>query len=156
MLKDEFGLLNNEYFMQVDVNYIALLVAVIANIALGFVWYGPLFGKSWMHMTGLNMETINANKAKGMGTSYGLMTLGSILMAYVLYHVMVFGAAFTNTSGVTAGLSAAIWAWLGFVAPVTLGTVLWDGKPWKLWFINAGYYFVALILMGIIFGSFPM
>jgi hypothetical protein len=55
-------------------------------------------------------------------------------------------------SGVVAGLEAALWSWLGFVAPVSLGAVLWDGKPWKLWFINAGYFLATLLVMGLILG----
>lgn len=29
------------------INYLAILVGVIANVILGFLWYGPLFGKAW-------------------------------------------------------------------------------------------------------------
>ena len=28
------------------------------------------------------------------------------------------------------------------------GAFCWDGKSWKLWFINSGYYLVSLLLMG--------
>ena len=42
------------------------------------------------------------------------------------------------------------WNWLGFVAPVTLGSVLWEGKSPKLWVLNNGYYLVSLIVMGVI------
>ena len=28
------------------------------------------------------------------------------------------------------------------------GVVIWEGKPWKLWFINAGFYLVSLLAMG--------
>ncbi len=48
----------------------------------------------------------------------------------------------------SAGVSVGFGAWIGFVAPVSLGIVLWDGKPWKLWMINAGYYLVGLLLIG--------
>jgi len=43
-------------------------------------------------------------------------------------------------------------AWLGLVVPVSLGIVLWEGKSWKLWFINASSYLVTLLAMGIILG----
>lgn len=42
------------------------------------------------------------------------------------------------------------WNWLGFVAPVTLGGVLWEGKPWKLWGLNNGYQLLSLLVMGVI------
>lgn len=73
-------------------------------------------------------------------------------MAYVLAHSIIFAGSFLHQGGVVAGLQAAFWSWLGFVAPVTLGSVLWDGKPWKLWGINAGYFLVTLLVMGLILG----
>ena len=39
-----------------DVNWIAIAVLVIANMALGAIWYGPLFGKPWMEATGIKMD----------------------------------------------------------------------------------------------------
>lgn len=50
---------------------------------------------------------------------------------------------------------AGFWNWLGFVAPVTLGAVLWEGKHWKLWFLNNGYYLVTLLLMGAVLALWP-
>jgi hypothetical protein len=40
--------------------------------------------------------------------------------------------------------------WIGFIAPVTLGTVLWGGKSWKLWLIDNGFYLIDLLIMGMI------
>jgi hypothetical protein len=53
-------------------------------------------------------------------------------------------------SGMPAGLMCGFWNWLGFIAPVTLGTVLWEGKPWKLWALTNGYYLFSLLIMGVI------
>ncbi len=140
--------------MDVPVNYVSVVLAAVANMVLGFLWYGPLFGKTWSDLMGWSKADMEAAKKKGMGKSYALMTLGSFVMAYVLAHSLVFASTYMNVSGVPAGLSVGFWNWLGFVAPVTIGSVLWDGKPWKLWFINAGYYLVALLLMGVILASF--
>ena len=30
-------------------NWLAIAAAVVANIGIGFVWYGPVFGSAWMH-----------------------------------------------------------------------------------------------------------
>jgi hypothetical protein len=138
----------------VPVNYIAVVVAALANIGLGFLWYGPLFGKTWSGLMGWTKSDMEAAKKKGMTKSYALMTLGSFVMSFVLAHALIFASTYLNATGISAGLMAGFWNWLGFVAPVMLGTVLWDGKPWKLYFINAGYYLVALLLMGAILASF--
>jgi len=134
----------------VPINYLAVVAAAVASMAIGFVWYGPLFGKQWMALMGFTKESMNAAKAKGMSKSYALMTIGSLVMAYVLANGLVFGNSYLNMYGVSAGLQGAFWYWLGFVAPVLLGLVLWDGKPWKLFFLNAGYYLVSMLAMGAI------
>ncbi len=135
---------------EVPVNYLAVLIAAVVNMVLGFLWYGPLFGKQWMQLSGFTKESMDKAKAKGMNKNYAIMTLGSLLMAYVLSHSLVFASTYTQTFGAAAGLMAGFWTWLGFVAPVTVSSVLWDAKPWKLWFLNAGYYLVGLLVMGLI------
>jgi hypothetical protein len=133
-----------------DVNYLAVLVAAIISMVLGFLWYGPIFGKKWIALMNFTPASMEAAKAKGMAKSYALMVLGSLLMAYILSHNLVFGSSYLGTEGVVAGLNVGFWNWLGFVVPVTMGSVLWEGKSWKLWWLNVGYYLVSMLLMGII------
>ena len=135
---------------QVPVNYLAVLGAAIASMVIGALWYGPLFGKAWVNLAGMTEAQMNAAKQKGMGKSYAIMFAGSFLMAYVLLHALVFASAYLGAYGAVSGLIAGFWNWLGFVAPVTLGAVLWECKPWKLWLINNGYYLVVLLVMGMI------
>ena len=132
----------------VPINYLAVLVATVSSIVIGFLWYGPVFGKPWMKMMGLSKESMS--KKEGMGQKYALMTLGSFVMAYVLAHSLVFASTFTQTSGVSAGLMVGFWSWIGFVAPVEMGSQLWEGKPWKLFLIQGGYWLVSLSIMGVI------
>lgn len=134
----------------VPVNYVAILVAAVASMIIGALWYGPLFGKLWMKLSGLSPEALGAEKKKGMGWRYLLMFVGSLLMADVLAHALIFASAYLKISGVEAGFTAGFWNWLGFVAPVTLAGVLWEGKSWKFWFLNNSHYLVSLIVMGII------
>lgn len=140
----------------VPINYAAVVAAAVSNIVLGSLWYGPFFGKPWMQLMGYTPEKMEAMKKdpKGkakMQKSYALAFVGALLMAYVMAHSMVFAEAYLNTSGVASGLTGGFWNWLGFVVPVTLGTVLWEMKPWKLWWINASYYLLSLCVMGVIF-----
>ncbi len=134
----------------VNVNYLAILVSAIASMILGYIWYGPLFGKQWISLSGLSREQLDSQKAKGRGKSYALMFVGSLVMAFVLSHTLIFAMDFLGTEGISAGLQTGFWNWLGFVAPVTLGSVLWDGKPWKLWVLNNAYNLLSLLVMGVI------
>ena len=136
--------------MNVPINYLAVFVSAVVSMVVGSLWYGPLFGKPWMALMGMTKESMAASKAKGMAKSYFLMFVGSLLMAFTLAHAVVFASTYLNIWGVAAGLMGGFWNWLGFIVPVTLGVVLWENKPWKLWFLNVGYYLVNLLVMGVI------
>src|SRR3989338_3050875 len=131
--------------MQPPVNYLAVLVAALSSMVLGYLWYGPLFGKLWMKLSGLKMGSGAKDK---MGMLYGIATVGAFIEAYILSHVLVFASSYMNTSGLSAGLSSGFWMWLGFVATVTLGNVLWYGHSWKLWGLENAYYLTSLLIMG--------
>jgi hypothetical protein len=137
--------------MDVPVNYLAVLVATLISMVIGSVWYGPLFGKIWMKEMKLDMpKKMTAKIKQEMMKSYGLMFVGSFFMAYILAHNSVFAGAYMQTTGTSAGMSSGFWNWLGFVAPVTLTAVLWEGKSWKMWCINNGYYLITMPIMGAI------
>lgn len=135
----------------IEINYLAVLVAAVASMIVGWAWFGPLFGKRWIALSGISMpETMTPEVKAGMNKSYALMFVGSLVMSFVLAHALALASATLNTGGLSGGLIGGFWNWLGFVAPVLLGPVLWEGKPWKLWVLNAGYYLVALCVMGVI------
>lgn len=135
---------------EVPINELAVLAAAVASMVIGFVWYGPLFGKQWMALSGMTKENIEEAKKKGMSKMYVLTFIGSLAMSYVLAHSLFFAATYLNVEGLNAGLQTGLWNWLGFIAPVTLGTVLWDNKPWKLWVLHNAYWLVTLTVMGVI------
>ena len=67
-------------------------------------------------------------------------------MAFVLAHFSnVWGA-----TGVAGAWQLAFWIWLGFIATVMLGSVLWQGKPWKLYILNVAYQLVSLFAMAVV------
>lgn len=134
----------------VPINYLAVVVAAISAMVWGFLWYGPLFGKMWSKEMGWSEEAMAEAKKKGMAMQYAIQVIGALLMAFVLSHALVFASAYLHESGLSAGLQTGFWNWLGFIVPISLGVVLWEGKSWKLWFLNAGYYLVVLLTMGVI------
>ncbi len=136
----------------VPINNWVVFAAAIVQMILGGLWYGPFFGKSWSALMGFTPETMAAAK-KGMARSYVLMFIGALLMAWILAHAIFFATAYLAFYGAAAGIAVGFLNWLGFVAPVTLGSVLWEGKPWRLWLLNAGYYLVGLCLMGALIGA---
>ncbi len=123
------------------------LISIILFI-LGFLWYGPLFGKLWLKLSKIPASEVAKNRKKGMKGMWKQMVLnfvGTFVMVYVL-------AGLFALLGVTLPMQGAVlgfWIWLGFFACTTLlGGVLWEGKPWGLFSLNGLYWLVSLKLAG--------
>lgn len=123
------------------VNWLAVVIAAAANIVIGYVWYMPaVFGKRWQAASGQTM----AQPAPQM---YIVLIITSLLAAYVVGLL----------AGGAGGVNGAAWGlvlWL-LVASVMAGAVLFEGKSWTYWSINAGYWLLSLLVMGAIVGYFP-
>jgi hypothetical protein len=129
--------------MDVSINYLAVVVAAAANYLIGWVWYGFVFGKTWIRLTGLSdMKPTVVSIAGGI--------ISALLMSYVLAHALVFASAYTKMEGIPAGLMCGFFNWLGFIAPVTLGKVIYEKKSWGLWLLDNGYWLISLLVMGVI------
>jgi len=137
--------------MELKINIIAVLVAVVVNFVLGFIWYTPLFGKIWGKEMGYdpNMKPDKSVMLKGMA----FMIIGNLLFAVVLAHNI---AAWQYVPGVkemgplAIALNSAIFTWLGFYLPGQLGATVWEKNSWKLFGINTGYHLASLLVVGLI------
>jgi hypothetical protein len=138
--------------MNIEVNYLAVLLAGVASMVVGFLWYGPmLFAKPWMKLMGHTKESIEKEKVN-MGKTYGTSFVLALVTAYVLSHTMSLSQNFYNYSAVTAGLSSAFWMWLGFIMPVQATDVLFGSKKFKLFLINTGFQLASVLVMGVVLG----
>ena len=133
-----------------DVNYLAVLVAAVASMIIGSIWYGPLFGKKFIKAIGMDNWSAEKQAAmkKSMWMSYVLQFVASLVMFYVLAG-LVGGLDKMTLSG---GLSVAFWVWLGFAMPIKLGDAIWGGK-WELFWIGMGGMLVTLLAAGAIIGA---
>ena len=137
--------------------YLAILIAAIAAQVLGFLWYGPLFGKKWMALMKFSEKDMNKAKQKGMAKTYLMSFVASLVTAAVLSFFVGFLVDVTGATPVLwnglAGALVGVLVWLGFVATKSLGSVFWEGKSWSLYFLNTAYDLVNLLLMGAIIGG---
>ena len=137
----------------IHLNWLAIIVAVIASFLLGGLWYGPLFGKAWRKEMGVP-EGVKPSGAE-MTKPIVLNIIGTFLTAFVLAHeVQVWRPsswnAGTDVSPAVYGFFGGFFPWLGFQVPVLLNAVAFERKSWKLFFINAAYLFISLQLIGMI------
>lgn len=136
---------------EMHINMVAILVAVVANFILGFIWYTPLFGKAWAKEMGFDttIKPAGGEIAKGMI----FMVIGNFFLAYVFAHNMAAWSYVPGTDQMPPFaniMSATVFTWLGFYLPVDLGTVAWEKKSWKLFAINTSYHFMMLLVAAVI------
>ena len=141
--------------MNIEVNYFAVILAGVASMAVGFLWYSPaLFGKIWMKEKGLSSKNMKSAQ-KDMGKLYGISFIANLVTAYVLSHVISLSQNFYEYPALSTGLNSAFWMWFGFVMPVQLTATIFSNKNWQLFKIDTGYQLAALVLMGFVLVSFP-
>ena len=136
------------------VNLLSVLVAAIATMVVGFLWYSPLlFAKPWMMLMGYdpNDKAKLEEMRKSAGKSYAISFVASLVSAFVLAKIIVISTVTSPLYGMKIGFAA----WLGFVATVQLTEVLFARKPAKLYFINTGYQMVCYLAMGAILAVWP-
>ena len=108
-----------------QLNYLAIFLATIAQFAVGFVWYGPLFGALWGKIHGFDKLSKDVqDKMMGqMGPLYGAQLFVTIITTAVL-------ALFISVlpqDWSPYGLAG--FFWLGFVVPTQVSSVIFGGTP---------------------------
>jgi hypothetical protein len=132
--------------MNVPVNWWAVIVALLVNYIIGFLWFGLIFRNAWQRLSGVSEMKVTA-------LSVILALIGAFFTSYVLQHAIFFANEFLKTSGVGGGLMTGFFSWLGFIAPVTIGIVTYEKKPFTLWILNNAYWLISLLVMGMILSA---
>jgi hypothetical protein len=130
------------------INWVAVLIVVVFSQVLGFLWYGPLFGKAWLKMIGKNATD------DGMQMTAGTM-LGSILTALVSAYVFAVALASIGVADVGTGILAAIVLWIGIGAATALNSALYSEVSKGVWLLNATYNLVLFVGAGILYTVWP-
>lgn len=153
-----------------EFNFLAILVAAIVPIFIGFLWYNPiLFGNAWMREAEMTEQKM---KSGNMALIFGLTLLLSFILAFFLQNLTThqmgafalaqgelgetptylafmeeFGNEFrTFKHGALHGVLAGVFLFF----PVIAINGMFERKSWKYIFINAGYWVVSLGIMGAI------
>jgi len=132
-----------------SLNWLAILVAAVSTMIVGFLWYSPLlFAKPWMREMGYdpNDKAKTQEMQKSAGPAYAGSFVASLISAFTLA-LILHGL---NAQGLDFGLMVSFHVWLGFVATVQFTGVLFMKQSLKLFTINTGYQLVSYLVMGAI------
>jgi len=135
-------------FLNADVNWLAVVVSALVGFAVSFVWWGPLFGKQWLKLVGFSQAQAKKMHKQGMGKKIVIAIIAQIIMAWVLAMII----SSMGLVGIGQAVLLAFHIWIGFVATVGVGIVLWEGKPWGLFWLNTLGWLVTIVVMAVVLG----
>ncbi len=131
-----------------SMNYWAVLVAALASFFIGWIWYGPLFGKVWMKLNGFTKENIQEG-AQSMPVIMGVNFVATLLAAFAIAMLLGFFDRFDVGSGILSGLMISVF----WIATNRLNDVLYEKRPFGLFLLNVGYNMAIYVIMGIVIGA---
>lgn len=128
----------------IQINYLAVLVAAIAAFALGALWYSPiLFAKQWMKAHG-HTEADALEMRKSANRAYLVTFLCQLVIALVLAILIEMIGIYRGIGGIKLGALC----WLGFAATIGLTSQVFSNKRLAVYVIDVAYQLVYLVLMG--------
>jgi Protein of unknown function (DUF1761) len=134
---------------EADVNYLAVILAALAAQPLGFLWYGSLFGSTWVAARGYSHPGEGETPSSMI---YIVPLIGALVIAYVLARL----ADMTGADDVGDCIALGAFVWVGFSATVLGMQINFSETPNKpvAFAIEGGYYLVSFVIAGAIIGAF--
>ncbi|MFA6149854.1 MAG: DUF1761 domain-containing protein [Chitinophagaceae bacterium] len=157
-------------------NFIAVLVAALVPMVMGFIWYNPkVMGTTWMRECGLNEEKL---KSANMALIFGLSFLFSLMLAFMMPMLVIHQAHVYSmfqhheaemkdpNSAVSIlvknimdtygsefrtfkhGMLHGFMSALFLALPVLATNAMFERKSWKYIWINWGYWAISFMIMG--------
>ena len=128
-----------------DIDWIAVVVSVIASMALGFIWYSKFaFLKVWQEDTGMTDEKMRSgNMTMMFGGMIVMVVVSTIGMALLI-----------RTGNLEAGLAVGTIVGFGVTAARVLPQYMFAQQPNRLAMMQAINLGVGITLTGAIIGAF--
>lgn len=152
-----------------EMNFLAIIVASLASLVVGFIWYNPkVFGTIWMQETGMTEEKAQQGN---MMKIFGLTIFYSLILAFMLPTIVNHEVGAVQAAGgnnldpalieflkvhhgkfLSFKHGALHGAFFGifFILPVTAINSLFEQKSWKYIAVTSGFWVVTFAIMGAI------
>ncbi len=112
-----------------QLNYLSIIFATVAQFIIGFIWYGPIFGNLWGKIHGFDKlsKSVQQKMMKEMGPFYALQFFITLVTTSVL-------AIFITYLPIWNAYAMAGFFWIGFVVPTQVSSAVFGGtdKKWML------------------------
>lgn len=131
-----------------EINFWAVLVCAVATFMVGGLWYGLVFGKTWVTVHGFSDEQV-ASMAKKQGRTFAIFFATDLVMATVISLLAVNLGVASAVQGAVLGLLI----WVGVSATTGAAKKAACGKSLAAYLLDTGHELAALVVMGVIIGA---
>lgn len=126
------------------INWWAVLAATAINMFIGFLWYGPLFGKLWLRMIEKSADEIEGGSSP---LTYVIPVVGAFLNALVLAVVLA-------NMRIVSPLFGALWGaliWFAFGGVALLTTANFEERRLSISLLFISYMVLVNLINGAMF-----
>ena len=135
-----------------EINYWAVLIATIAAIVIGSIWYTPkVFGDRWKRWADVKDPQTSAEAWLPILVSIAL----AFLLAWVLAGSVAIAWHFYGGSYFSSAIVTGLTLWAGFTAGRLITHEVFMGRPSQLTILNVSYELVLVVVMSVIIGVWP-
>ncbi len=126
-----------------NLNFLAIGIAVIADMGLGAFWYSPAgFGKIWMREMGIEKP----EDLSGANAAYASSALSALILAIFFSYLF----KIVNVQSTGHAMGVALLVWLGSIIAAVIPPYFWENRPKVVAAIYCGYKLVSVLLMSAI------
>lgn len=129
------------------INIIAALLAALGFMVVGFLWYGPLFGKQWMKLHGWTEEDFK-------GQSMVPVLVQGVINALITAIGMALVFHWLGVETIGRALHVAFVLWIAFSATTQALAYIYERQKLGLTLIHFGNQLVGFLLAATILALF--
>jgi len=128
-----------------QVNYLAVGICSLIFFFLGSMWFGVLFGNTWVKELGRHNVFIQQPSIVGLFTKMMLNLLKNFVISLAMACLVVLTSSISVFSGLLLGVLVAC----GIAAPAMADVFIWENRSVKLFLIDSGYQIIGIVLSAI-------
>jgi hypothetical protein len=129
-----------------EVNWLAIVLATVASMALGMAWYVAL-GRQWVAATGRSQE-----QTMGAGGRTTPFIWAAACQLVIAYFIAVMTPTVMGETSPTSGALFGAQIWLGFIVTSMIINHRYQNQKWSLTIIDGAYLLGVMVVQGVVIG----
>lgn len=124
-----------------DLEWLAILAGTVAMFIVGWLWYGPLFGKRWAIGNGV---TNPGGQMPGASVLVKGFVQTFLINVGIAYFIPALHIVFQNEPSIETLIVSSFVLSFFVIGAAFYGSVVYLKRSTTVWAIDTGYYFVGI------------